>query len=353
MPNRRELLSSMGGAVLASTLGGKRSLRAQSSSPRRGVGVCIYSYHRRMGSDRSFVEPMSFLEYCRGVGAAGIQAQIGARDRLYTDRLRAKAEEYGMFVEGIAGLPVDDADVERFEAELLATKNAGAEVVRVVALPGGGRRYEAFDTCAKFQEAWRIGRERLARGARVAERHGVRLAVENHKDARMGEMLETLRSISSEQVGMCVDMGNSVALLEDPTEVVEAYAPYAFSVHLKDVAVREDEDGFLMAQVPLGDGIVDLPRAVQSIASHHPETRFSLEIMTRDPLRIPCLTETYLATMCGVSAAELARTLRMVRARGRKEPLPRISEMEKSEQVRLEDENLRRSIAYAGEHLGL
>jgi sugar phosphate isomerase/epimerase len=166
-------------------------------------------------------------------------------------------------------------------------------------------------------------------------------------------MLETLASVGSESVGMCVDMGNSVALLEDPTEVIEAYAPHAFSVHLKDVAVREDEDGFLLAQVPLGDGVVDVARAVKSIAAHRPEARFSLEIMTRDPLRVPCLTESYRAAMCGVSGDDLARTLGMVRARGRRDPLPQISVLEPAEQLRLEDENVKRSLAYARDRLGL
>lgn len=344
----------MGGAALASTLGGRGSAGTASTPRGTRVGVCIYSYHLRGRSDQSFFEPMNVLEYCHGIGAGGIQAALGTREREYTDALRSRAEEYGMFVEGIARLPVDDGDVERFEAELATARDAGAEVIRTVVNPSGGRRYEEFDTCAGFEEAWKTGRERLERGARVAERQGVRLAVENHKDERVGGMLEALRSLGSESVGMCVDMGNSVSLLEDPTEVIEAYAPYAFSVHLKDVAVRECEDGFLMAQVPLGEGVVDLPRAVKAITTHHPETRFSLEIMTRDPLRIPCLTEDYLAALCGgVTAEDLARSLRMVRERGRRAPLPQISSLEASEQLRLEDENVRKSLAYAGEHLGL
>lgn len=353
MPSRREVLSSVGGAVLGSALGKRGSAEPTPPSSGTRVGVCIYSYHLRGRSDSSFFEPMGFLDHSHGMGAGGIQAAVGARTSEQTGALRSRAEEYGMFVEGIARLPVDDGDVERFEAELAAAKNAGAEVVRVVVNPGGGRRYEEFDTCADFERAWTTGRRRLERGARVAERQRVRLAVENHKDARVDGMLEALGSISSEFVGMCVDMGNSISLLEDPTEVIEAYAPYAFSVHLKDVAVRECEDGFLMAQVPLGEGVVDLPRATRSITTHHPEARFSLEIMTRDPLRIPCLTEDYLAALCGVTAGALARSLRMVREHGRRDPLPQISTMEESEQLRLEDENVRRSLTYARERLGL
>jgi sugar phosphate isomerase/epimerase len=354
MLNRREFLARAGGAALGS-MGAGGFLRAASGARKCGMGVVIYSYHLRAGADRSFIEPMHFLEYCHGIGAGGIQAAIGAKDKAYTDKLRSSAEDYGMFVEATASLPEDKADSERFEAEVVAAKDAGAEVVRVVTLPAGGsgRRYEDFDTCEGFRKAWRTGRDRLEVAARIAERQGMKLAVENHKDARIGEMIEMLGGIGSENVGMCVDMGNSVSLLEDPMEVIEAYAPYAFSVHLKDVAVREHEDGFAMAQVPLGEGVVDLPRAVEVIRGHRPNVRFSLEVMTRDPLRIPCLTGGYIASMCEVSAAELARTLRMVKAKGRKEPLPQISELEREEQFRLEDENIRKCLTYASETLGL
>jgi sugar phosphate isomerase/epimerase len=299
------------------------------------------------------MEPIGLLEYCQRLGAGGIQVPIGARDEDYARRLHGKAEELGMYLEGIAALPVDDEDGERFEAEVVAAKHAGAEVIRVVVNPSAGRRYEEFDTCAKFDEAWKTGRARLVRGARVAERNGMRLAVENHKDARADQMLETLRSVGSDQVGMCLDMGNSVSLLEDPMEVIEAYAPHAFSVHLKDVAVQECEDGFLLVEVPLGEGVLDLPRAVKTITAHRPEAKFSLEMMTRDPLRVPCLTETYLATMCGVPANDLARALRMVRAKGHREALPQISRLAQPEQFMLEDDNVKRSLGYAREQLGL
>ena len=57
----------------------------------------------------------------------------------------------------------------------------------------------------------------------VAARAGIRLAVENHKDWRIDEMLGWLKRLSS-NAGVCLDTGNSIALLEDLHEVVDAYA---------------------------------------------------------------------------------------------------------------------------------
>ena len=118
-----------GGAALASTLGGRGSAGAASTLRGTRVGVCIYSYHLRGRSDQSFFEPMNVLEYCHGIGAGGIQAALGTEGREYTDALRSRAEEYGIFVEGIARLRADDGDVEPFEAELATAQGT----------PSGGR----------------------------------------------------------------------------------------------------------------------------------------------------------------------------------------------------------------------
>src|SRR5207248_5436120 len=119
----------------------------------------------------------------------------------------------------------------------------------------------------------------------VVKKHRVRLAIENHKDRRVPELLDLLKRISSEHVGVCVDTGNNIALLEDPMEVVEALAPFAFSTHLKDMAVKEYEEGFMLSEVLLGDGFLDLKKMVVSVLQEgNPKIQFNLEMITRDPL---------------------------------------------------------------------
>lgn len=355
MYNRREVLLGMGG-VLGMGIG-SWAANPQSSSPSR-LGVCTDSYWLRGragkgAGEEPFGEPMRFLTYCHDLGAGGVQMGIGKRDDAYAGKLRRQAEDWSMFIEVTGSLPKDQADLERFEAEVVTARNAGVRVIRVV-MPsrGSGRRYEAFKSVAEFIETRDRGRRMLEWAEPVVARHKMRLAVENHKDERVPEKLETIKRMASEYVGVCVDTGNDIAFLEDPTGVVEAYAPWAFSVHLKDMDVREYEDGFLLADVPLGDGILDLPKMVETLRRHRPEVNFTLEMMTRDPLNVPCLTDAYWAAMGDIPGEKLARTLLMVRSRG-KQPLPQMSQLPASEQFALEDANVKKCLAYAKERLGL
>jgi len=167
-------------------------------------------------------------------------------------------------------------------------------------------------------------------------------------------MLSILERISSEYVGICVDTGNSFALLEDSMDVVKAYAPWCFATHLKDMAVAEYEDGFLLADVPLGEGLLDLPKMVQILRKARPETQFSLEMATRDPLKVPCLKEKYWATFTNVPGTDLARTLRFVRTNAsEKDALPHVSHLPLDEQIKLEEQNIKKCLRYAVEHLNL
>jgi sugar phosphate isomerase/epimerase len=188
----------------------------------------------------------------------------------------------------------------------------------------------------------------------VAARHGLALAIENHKDFRAPQMVGMLERLSSEHVGMCVDTGNSFALLEDPMEVVRRFAPWAKAAHLKDMAVCEYADGFLLADVPLGQGQLDLKAMVAVLRQARPDIRFSLEMATRDPLKVPCLTERYWATFPDMPGAELARAFRYVRDhRSDEQSLPRVSHLPLAQQVKREEENIRQCLRYAAEHLNL
>jgi hypothetical protein len=80
---------------------------------------------------------------------------------------------------------------------------------------------------------------------------------------------------------------------------------------------------------------------------------FSLEMITRDPLDVPCLTDTYWATFDGVNGVALARTLARARAHRPGAPLPRIAGLTPEERYALELAHVERSVTYAAAHLGL
>ena len=354
--NRREVLFSIASGLTAASTGNLTRVYGAGQTRKSRLGIADFSFNIRIRAERtgrmkgSLGDPLNFLNYCHNIGAGGVQINIGTRDKNYTRRLRQKAEAYEMFIEGSVSLPKNRSDIERFEAAVQTAKLAGAKVIRIAI---GGRRYEQFSKAGQFKAFAERSLKSLQLAEPIAARHHMQLAIENHKDWRIDQMLGMLRHISSKYVGVCVDTGNSFALLEDPMATIEAYAPYAYAAHLKDMAVAEYEDGFLLADVPLGQGLLDLNRIVQILRKAKPEIHFSLEMSTRDPLKVPCLTEKYWATFTNVRGSDLASALRYVRTNASKEPLPKVNHLPLDELVKLEEANVKKCLTYSKEYLNL
>jgi len=318
---------------------------ALAAEPRSKMGIAVTSY-------LSFGRPkdtLEFLEHANALGAGGIQMPLTSRAADYIRKLRARAEELGMYFEAIASLPARtaNADPAAFEHTAAAAKEAGALAIRVNCLPG--RRYENFTNLADWEKAVAQSYENIDAALRIVEEHQIPLAIENHKDFTADEMVALMKAKASRWLGVCLDTGNNIALLDDPMATVGALAPYAISTHIKDMGVAPYPDGFLLSEMPLGEGMLDMRRIVDTIRLARPETRLTLEMITRDPLKVPCLTDAYWATFPARNGRYLARTLRLARER----PLPVVSGLEREAQLRLEEDNVKKSLTYARERLGL
>jgi len=335
--------------LLCSTAVAAASRAAAIGSRSSAFGVAAFSYAARLKQESHLRDPLAFLRFCRERGAGGVQIGIPIRDQAYSTQIRRYLDETGTWLEGQVRLPRDPVESERFEAEVTAAKAAGAEVVRAVLL--SGRRYETFATAEDFRRFRESSRRSLELAAVIVARQRIRLAVENHKDFRADEQLELLRRIGSEFVGITLDTGNNLALLEDPHSTVEKLAPLAFTVHLKDMAVDECPEGFLLSEVPFGQGFLDLRRIVQILRKHRPQVRFNVEMATRNPLVVPCLTDGYWKTLEALPGSVLARALAQVRAHPEGRPLPRIDALSPSELLHTEDVNVRACLDYATKRL--
>ena len=320
------------------------------------LGIDEFSYSIRSRAEKAGYtpsvthDPLTFLKYCHSIGAGGLQCVIGNRDEAYVKELRTCVEDNDLFIEDAVWLG-GKVDLEGFEAGVRSAKAAGARAIRGFC---GNRRYEQFEKREQFDEFANRSWKTIESVAPIVEKHRIPLAIENHKDWLIPHMLERLKLIGSEYVGVCIDTNNSFALLEDSMDVVKAYAPWAHAVHLKDMAVCEYQDGFLLADVALGEGTLDLPGIVEIILKAKPGMKFSAEMSTRNPLKVPCLGEKYWATLGDVPGVNLARAMRYVRAHASdKETLPNIDNLPVDEQVKLEERNIRKCLRYAAEHLKL
>lgn len=351
--SRRQILKMGALSALASI----DAFSASPVSPRPMIGIGMHSYGEQWGVAKKspaaarFHDALSFLEYGHSIGAQGVQSAIGPATPETCRKLREATEKHSLYLEGQLSLPFTPASVERFEAEVTAAKEAGASVLRTACL--SARRYEAFKTMQEFRDFADKATGALQRAEPILRRHGIRLAVENHKDWLIDEFLNLLKLLSSEYIGVCVDLGNSIALLEDPMQVVAAYAPNALSVHLKDIALATYDDGFLMSEVSLGEGMLDLAAMTAVLMKHNPQLRFNIEMITRDPLRIPCLTDGYWATFGKRPATDLVTALKFVKQHASNNPLPKVAGLSAQERLQFEDDNVRKCLANAPRTLGL
>jgi len=342
--NRRGLLTSMFASALP--------LDAAFGSRRLGLSITSYT-HRWRGKYSSFKVPpfqdvLDVMDHIHGLGIGSLQIPVSGWTLDLAKRVRQTCESYDMTIEGSVKLPVNESDVGRFERELRTAREAGASVFRTAM---GGRRYEVFTRHSDFM-AWKISAKKaIALAEPVARRLQVKIGVENHKDWEVHELATTLKMVASEHIGACVDTGNSIALLEDPMSVVRELAPYAVTVHLKDIAVVTHEEGFQMSEVPLGQGCLDLPQIIFTLLEANPKLRMNLEMITRDPLIIPCLSLPYWASFPEKPGVDMASLLSWVKQRSVGK-LPKISGLSQLEVLNQEEARIQSCLVHAGQKLG-
>lgn len=283
-----------------------------------------------------------FLEKCHALGAGGVQTSLNGD----LTKLRARADELGMYLEGMVSIP-RNGDMSALEKGLADAKAAGVTVVRAAML--GGRRYETFQTLADWKKWVDQSHNALRLAMPIIEKHKVVVAVENHKDWTLEDFLILLRTYQSEYLQVCLDFGNNISLLDDPMELIEGLARYAKSTHIKDMAVRPYADGFLLSEVPLGQGLLDLGKIVSIIQKANPKTKFSLEMITRDPLKVPCMTKQYWEVFPDRNGKYLAQTFKLVSEKMSQTPLPTVSQLSSEERSKVEEENVKACIQYINE----
>ena len=297
----------------------------------------------------------ALLGECVRFGARGAQvalSQLPAADRQALADLRTAYERRQVEVE--LSLPASSLDSEdAFAHAVEVAARVGARRARVALL--SGRRYEDFASKEEWEAFAAKWRGALLRLRRAFDRHRFPIGIENHKDFLAADLVSLLREVDSEYVGACVDFGNNLAMLDDPDETIERLARYAVTTHVKDMAVVPTADGFELSEVPLGRGLLPLDRYVDTIRRVRPSAPFCLEMITRDPLRVPYKTERYWAPFEAEarSAERIRRFERRVLSRAWNRPLPRISPLTTEARLAAEDENVRLSLAYARDALAL
>jgi len=354
MTSRREFLYSVSAMAATSFI----ESAAKSSMKSYGIAYTSFPIRSRQaresaGNQGPAIPAEKFIDLCQSFGADGCQmdlSQLVSTDAEYLKRIRAQLETKGMFMELAVRARALESEDEVAKIAAVA-QQLGVSRLRVACL--SGRRYEDFHEMAKWKEFAAQWQKTLEKAEPMLKKRKLLVGVENHKDWLADEQVAMLKRIGSEHVGACVDFGNNVALLEDSLEVAEKLAPYAVTTHLKDMAVRPYDEGFELSEVALGDGATPLAKIISTLRKRRSDIYICLEMITRDPLKVPYKTDHYWITHERRDEARIRKFEDTILKQAWTKPLPRVTGLDAARALALEDENLRRSAAYAKQTLKL
>ncbi|MHC4398194.1 MAG: sugar phosphate isomerase/epimerase family protein [Planctomycetota bacterium] len=314
--------------------------------------------------------PVEVLELASELGLAGVLFELSPFDSFHDaelERIRQKAAEEDLYVEfgmgsifrwhpmaekGLelltdAGYDVDGSDAQVVIHHLAIARKLGSPILRCVA---GNlfTRDEGHDMAALADQAVVTLRE----ASKAAEDMGLKIAIENHADFTVRELIGILGRVNSPALGFTVDCANLAFDLDAPLRLAEIMAPYALTTHFKDYRVIRTPKGLALENCAVGDGEIDLAAIAGVLSEHHPEIRLNIEIHSQfAPFTLDVLDPAFFDRHPSPPGDGLAWYLEKSWKKDVLEQRP-ADLPDGEESWRLELEHLKRSIAWAKEKLG-
>ncbi len=240
-------------------------------------GIDSFAYHRHFGEVTRWETPVEahwttadFLARARHHRAEVVSLQTCYLGALTTARLAELREALDGMQPILAwGHPdgLQGGTNAQAAADLLAllpvARALGCEIVRFVA---GNHFTFTQDVDERIRRLAPIVRQAAA----LAARHGLTLAVENHADFVMRDLLRLIEQVDAPNVGICLDTGNAIRVGDDPLEAARLAAPLVRMVHLKDMRVQTTSIGDPTKWwpcAPLGQGDFDLPAIIACLGA--------------------------------------------------------------------------------------
>jgi sugar phosphate isomerase/epimerase len=233
------------------------------------VGIDSYCYHRFFGevypqqpSPQRRLSLEDFLSRARELDVDGVSLEscfFPRFDSSYLAGIKKLLDGFGFdrvyawgHPDGLEG-GLNERAYEDMVASIERARAIGADVMRVV---GSSLMFRNQPHQPQLERLTRM----FSDAVKVAEKSGVRLAVENHIDFNSDEMLSLITAVDSPFLGINFDTGNFVRLLDDPIKGMEKLAKHVYATHIKDLKPQKGvaaDEWYFFSCTPVGDGIVD------------------------------------------------------------------------------------------------
>ena len=259
------------------------------------VGIDSYCYHRLFGEVYPWQQKPAkvmttddFLARAKEMNVDGVSLEscfLPSFDEGFLKELKAKLDNYGFDRVYAWGHPngLERGQNEEAYKDMLESikraKQIGAEVMRVC---GSSSQFlsEPHEPQIKMLTV------QFKKAMKVADEHGIKLAMENHHDFTGDEMLQIIEGVASPNFGITFDTGNFLRLLDDPIAAMEKLAKYTFATHIKDLIPNPQakaSDWCFFSCVPTGKGMVDNFRIAELLKQNNYEGLLAVEIDNPHP----------------------------------------------------------------------
>ncbi|NJL57431.1 sugar phosphate isomerase/epimerase [bacterium] len=235
------------------------------------VGIDSYCFHRYFGEvyshqtappDDQKMTMEDFLDFAKQLGVDGVSLEscfFPSFEKQWFVDLKAKLDAYGFDRVYAWGHPdgleagKNRSAYDDMIAQIPNARLMGADVMRIVA-SSLMFRFEPHGPQIDVLVDW------LKDAVKVAADYGVRLAVENHIDYTSDECVELLDRVDSPYLGLNLDTGNFLRLLDDPVEGAKKLANRVYATHIKDLKPVKGlnvKEWYFFSSTPVGEGLVN------------------------------------------------------------------------------------------------
>ncbi|MCK5093800.1 MAG: sugar phosphate isomerase/epimerase [Spirochaetes bacterium] len=254
------------------------------------VGIDSYCYHRFFGevypeqvTPERKMKLEDFLKRARELEVDGVSIEscfVPRYDREYLTGIRGMLDEYNLDCVWAWGHPdgLEGGKNEKAYDDMIKNieyaVDIGAKVMRVV---GSSLSFRFEPHGPQIERLSKM----FSDAVRVAEKHDVRMAVENHLDFDSDEILTILKNVDSPYLGINFDTGNFLRLLDDPVQGMEKLAKYVYATHVKDLIPQKGvsvNEWYFFSCAPVGDGLVDNRRLAQILKENDYQGFLAVEI---------------------------------------------------------------------------
>ena len=254
------------------------------------VGIDSYCYHRFFGevypeqvAPERKMKLEDFLKRAGELEVDGVSIEscfVPRYDREYLTGIRGMLDAYNLDCVWAWGHPdgLEGGKNEKAYDDMIKNieyaVDIGAKVMRVV---GSSLAFRFESHGPQIERLSKM----FSDAVRVAEKHDVRMAVENHLDFNSDEMLTILKNVDSPYLGINFDTGNFLRLLDDPVQGMEKLARYVYATHVKDLIPQKGvsvNEWYFFSCAPVGDGLVDNRRLAQILKENDYQGFLAVEI---------------------------------------------------------------------------